>query len=248
MIENPEILALGKYLPSDLEVSVSESNRKIDLEIESKLEAIWETKKKKADENGQICYNGLSYRLNSLKKVNDKIILDFGIFEYKVRTGLIVIPEYFNLPEEFYHKGCFSSATVKTNDNRYVMVELSGKSMNLNEVDFIGGVMETTIEMKTGESIFQSLYAELEEEAGVAKNEINESYLRLIFLTQNTYVGFYFEISLNISSIELLERFKKENKDLDIKSLKDFSRDEYIKILENHKSKNKQFIVGFLDI
>lgn len=247
-MENPEILALGKYLPSDLAVSVSQSNRKIDPEIESKLEAIWEAKKKKADENGQVCYNGLSYRLNSLKKADNKIILDFGIFEYKARTGLIVIPEYFNLSEEFYHKGCFSSATVKTNDDRYIMVELSGKSMNLNDVDFLGGVMETTTEMKTGENIFQSLYFELEEEACISKNEISESYLRMIFLTQHTYVGFYFEVSLNVSSKELLNRFQKENKDIDIKLLKDFSRDDYIKVLKNHKSKNKQFIAGLLNI
>lgn len=247
-MENPKILALGKYLSSDLLISVSESNRKIDPIIEGKLEAIWETKKKKADENGQICYNGLSYRLNSLKKLENKIALDFGIIEYKARTGLVVIPEYFELSEEFYQKGCYTGATVKTLDGRYLMVELSEKSMNLNGVDLLGGVMETIIEMQTGEDIFQSLYSELEEESCIQKNDIEKSYLRAIFLSFNTYVGFYFEISLNISLEKLLDRFKKNNKDIDIKSLKDFSLDEYEKILRNHKSKNKQFIAELLNI
>lgn len=247
-MENPKILVLGKYLPSDLLVSVSESNRKIDSIIEGKLETIWEAKKKKADENGQICYNGLSYRLNSLKKLENKIALDFGIIEYKVRTGLVVIPEYFELPEEFYQKGCYTGATIKTLDGRYLMVELSGKSMNLNGVDLLGGVMETIMEMQTGEDIFQSLYSELEEESCIQKNDIEKSYLRAIFLSFNTYVGFYFEISLNISLEKLLNRFKKNNKDIDVKSLKDFSRDEYIEILRNHKSKNKQFIAELLNI
>ena len=145
-MKDPEILALGKYMPSDLSVSVSKSNRKIDSIIEGKLETIWETKKKKADKNGQICYNGLSYRLNFLKKLENKIALNFGIIEYKLRTGLVVIPEYFELSEEFYQKGCYTGATVKTSDGRYLMVELSEKSMNLNGIDLLGGVIETKTE------------------------------------------------------------------------------------------------------
>jgi hypothetical protein len=244
----PEILALGKYSPNDLIVSVSESNRKIDPIIERKIDAIWEAKKKEADENGKICYNGLSYRLNSLKKVGDKISLDFGIIEYKIREGVKKIPQYFNLPEEFYGKGCYSMTTVKTSDNHYLMVELSGKSMNKHTIDLLGGIMETNIEAKTGADIFQSLFIELEEEACIDKSDIEKSYLRSVFLGINTNVCFYFEVGLNISSSELQNRFKTKNKDQDIKSLKDFSPDKYMQVLKNHESKNKQFILEILNI
>jgi hypothetical protein len=185
-----EVLALGEYKPADLKVSVSESTRKIDPVVEGKLEAVWEAKKKKADESGKICYNGLSYRLNSLEKVGSGISVDFGIIEYKVRDGLIEIPEYFNLSEEFYRKGCYSMASVRTADDRYLMVELSGKSMNKNETDLLGGIMETKIEAKTGNDVFQAILEELEEEGCIHTADIAKIYLRSIFLGFNTNVCF----------------------------------------------------------
>jgi hypothetical protein len=245
--ELPKILISGKFKPSDLEVSVSESNRKIDPTTEAQLEPVWETKKKKADEDGKVCYNGISYRLNSIESKDGKVILDFGTFEYKVRDGLIAIPEYFNLPEEYWRKGCFTCASIKTSDNQYVMAELSGKSMNYNKVDLIGGVMETNIGMTTGDDIFKSFYNELDEEAGVKEEDIKESYLQTIYLASGTNVAFYFEVTLNVPSQELLERFKT-NKDTDIKSLCVFTREEYLNVLKNHSSLNKQFTANLLDL
>lgn len=79
----PRVLVEGKFLPRDLVVSVSESNRKIDSTIEAQLEQVWLAKKKQADEAGRVCYNGLSYRLNSLEEREGKIYLDFGILSLK---------------------------------------------------------------------------------------------------------------------------------------------------------------------
>lgn len=246
-IELPKILVSGKFKPSDLQISVSESNRKIDPTIEAQLEPIWEAKKKKADEEGKICYNGISYRLNSIDEKDEKVILDFGTFEYKVRDGLLSIPESFDLPQEYWRKGCFTCASIKTSDDRYIMAELSGKSMNHNRVDLIGGIMETNIGMITGDDVFKSFYNELEEEAGITEDDIKESYLQTIYLTVGNNVAFYFEVILNVSSEELIERFKN-NKDADIKSLCVFTREEYLNVLKNHSSLNKQFTVKILRI
>ena len=243
----PNILLTGKFEPRDLIVSISQSTRKIDPTIERQLESIWEERIKRAKENGQNCYNGNSYRLNSIQERDGKVMLDFGIIEYKIRDGLIAIPEYYNLPQEYWRKGCFSSASIKTSDDRYLMAELSGKSMNPNKVDLIGGVMETNIGMKTGDDIFQSLYNELEEEAGIEKKDIQESYLQTVYLASGTNVGLYFEIVLHVSSEELLERFK-DNKDADIKSIRVYTRDEYLHELENHSSLNKQLTAKLLKI
>lgn len=237
----------GKYSPDDLWVSLSESTRKTHPDIEIKLEAIWEAKKKRAEENGQVCYNGISYRLNSVQEKDGKVILDLGTFEYKVRDGLIAIPEYFELPEAYHRKGCFSTSSVKTSDGLYIMVELSGKSMNENIIELIGGIMETNIQMTSGRDVFQSFYDELEEEAGVKEKDINESYLKAIYLEARTNVGFYFEVLLNVSSKDLKERFK-ENQDVDIQALRLFTRTEYIDILKNHRSSNKHFIATILSI
>ena len=243
----PKILLTGKFQPDDLDVSVSESTRKVDLNIENQLESIWQKQVKHAKDKDLTLYNGTSYRLNSIQESKGKVKLDFGTLEYKVRDGLIDISEYFDLPEEYYRKGCFTSASIKTSDNHYLMVELSGKSMNKYKIDIIGGIMETNVGMNTGYDIFKSLYNEMEEEAGIIKREIKDSYLQTIYLTDRTNIGFYFEVVLSVSSAELLERFK-ENNDKDIKSLCVYTREEYINKLRNHNSLNKKLIATILQI
>ncbi|MES2223805.1 MAG: hypothetical protein V4469_02625 [Patescibacteria group bacterium] len=243
-----KILASGKFSPQDLIVSVSESNRKIDSSIESQIDAVWEAKKKDADEKGQICYNGTSYRLNSLEAKENKIFLDFGTLEFKTRVSLLQIPEYFNLPPEYYKKGCTVDSTIKTADRRYLMVELSGKSLNHNVTDVLGGLIEKPLELSTGNDIFNALYIELEEEGSIHKSDVKEIYLKSIYLACQTDIHFYFEVELNLDIEELREKFDKENEDQDIESIKDFSREEYLDHLKNHKSKNKQLIAELLEI
>lgn len=244
-MELPKIIVSGKFAPEDLIVSVSPSNRKIDPAIEGQLDALWEAKKKQADVDGKNCYNGLSYRLNSIEEQDGKLQIDFGTIEYKAWGGLVDIPEYFDLSEGYWRKGCFSTATIKTADSRYLMVELSGRSMNQNTVDFIGGIMETNIAFETGKEVFRSFSDELEEEAGIREEDIKECFLKAVYLEERTNVGFYFEVVLNTSSRELLERFK-ENKDEDIKSLVVYTKDEYLEAVEKHRSPNKQFIARHL--
>ncbi len=244
----PKILAKGKFSPNDLSVSISPSSRKIDTFVESKIEEVWDKMVANEREKNQNLYNGISCRLNSLKQKEDKLLIDLGTFEYKIRDGLIAIPEYFNLPEEYWRKGCFTQATIKTSDDKYLMVELSGKSMNKNNIDFLGGVMEIPPEVKNGEDIFKSLYSELEEEGFITPIDITECFLKFIFITNTHNIGFYFEVGLNISSQKLTERYKNLNIEADIKSIKIFSRDEYLETLRTHKSPNKQFVANLVEI
>lgn len=241
-----KLLTIGKFLPSDIEVTLSESNRKIDPKIENKVDDIWNAKLKKAENEGRICYNGTSYRLNSFRQRETKIFLDFTTIDFKTRISLLGIPEYLNLSEEYYKKGCSTDATVKTADNRYVMVELSGKSMNSNITDLMGGLVEKPLELASGEDLFKALYIELEEEGSISKSDISEIYLKAIYLSHLTDIHFYFEVSLNVSFEELNQRFKTENKDQDIKGIIDFSFEEYVIHLQNHASLNKRFVAGLL--
>jgi hypothetical protein len=246
MIE-PIILAKGNFSPEDLITTVSESNRKIDPTRENQLDILWQEKEKNAKEKGKLIYNGLSYRLNSLKSENDKLFLDFGIFDFKTRECLPETQGYYETTEEYWRKGCHTLATVKTSDEKYLMVELSGKSMNKNPTDFLGGIMETEPLIKSGNDIFQSLYKELEEEAFITEADIANSILKIVYINGNTNVGFYFEILLKITSDQIQEKFDSKEKEIDIKSLTIMSRSEYINVLENHNP-NKQFLATQIEI
>lgn len=243
-----KILAIGKFASADLIVSVSESTRKIDPTVEGQVDAIWEEKKIKAEAEGRICYNGVSYRLNSLEEKGEKLLIDFGLLEYKARQALQTIPAYLDLPSEYYHNGCYNGATVTTSDGKYLVVELSGKSMNAHAMDMLGGIMEKPLEIENGEDVFNTLYVELEEESCIKKADIKELYLRAIFLTPNTHTCFYFEVILDVHSEELLKRFAHEIKDQDIKSLKALSREEYQTFLAQHNSPTKQLIAEVMQL
>lgn len=244
---NPIILAKGNFKPQDLMTTVSKSSRKIDPTREKQLDILWREKEKHAKENGKLIYNGLSYRLNFLKTENDKLLLDFGIFDFKTRECLPETQGYYDTTNEYWRKGCHTLATVKTSDDKYLMVELSGKSINENLTDFLGGIMETEPAIKSGADIFGSLFKELEEEAFILETDIADSALKIVYINANTNVGFYFEISLKITSDQLQERFDNRVKEIDIKSLMVMSREEYIKVLENHNS-NKQFLATQIEI
>ena len=124
------------------------------------------------------------------------------------------------------------------------MVELSGKSMNENRIDFVGGIMETTIPMNSGDDVFKSFYAELEEEVGVKEKDIQECFLKAVVLESKTNVGFYFEVFLKLTAAEVAERFES-NRDQDIKKPHFYTRDEYLRVLKGHNI-NKQLIAEVL--
>ena len=242
-----KVLASGNFLPEDLQVSVSASNRKTSLIEEGQIESVWQVKLNDAKDKGKNCYNGLCYRLNSIACDGKTLTLDFGIVDFKTWISLQNIPSYFDLPEEYFVNGCHSLATVKTSDDKYLMVELSGKSMNLNKVDFLGGTMEANEDFSSGNDLFRSFYHELHEEGLIDQPDIVQAKLKLVYRNPKTHIGFYFEVILKITADELIARFNESGSDPDIRSLKAFSRAEYLETLKKHNA-NKQFIATVVEI
>lgn len=238
MIE-PKVLIKGDFTSKDLIVSVSSSNLVILGSVKKDIEEVWNAKMKEANEKELNLYNGTSYRLNSLTEENGKIHLDFAEIDFKTRFGLREVLPKIDFDETMYRNGCYVGATVKTSDNKYLMIKLSGRSMNRNKYDVLGGVMETNIEMSPN-YIFQVLHTELNEEAGIKESEIEITVLKAIYQGKFTNIGFYLETELSISSDEILHRFES-NVDVDIAGIEVYSYEEYLEALQNHNS-NKQLI------
>ena len=247
MVQEIEILAQGNFKPEDILVSVSESNRKIDPFVESKLEEVWQNRLSKANLEGKKIYNGTAYRLNSFDKDGHKLNIDFAEIDYKTYSCLRLIPEYLTLKRDFHALGCYNCATIKTSDDKYILAELSGKSMNANVIEFIGGIMETKIEITNGENVFDHILDEMNEEANIQISDIIHITLKAIFIPETPYCCFYFEVELNTSSNVIEERFRL-NSDPDIKKLLFLDRDEYLDILQKHDGKNKNFIATIVEI
>jgi hypothetical protein len=231
----PKLFIEGNFTADDLVISISPSNLVLLDSVKDDIEKIWDTKMREAQERGLNLYNGTSYRLNSFKEKDGKIYLDFGVMNYKTRYGLREALPKIQFDETMYRNGCYVGATVKTSDDKYLMVKLSGKSMNRNTHDLLGGVMETNIPMDSN-YIFKVLRAELLEEAGIKESEIVSMVLRAIYQDMYTNAAFYLEVELSVSSDEIQERFS-QNIDVDIAGIEVYSYDEYLQVLENHKEK-----------
>ena len=194
-----------------------------------------------AQQEGRTIYNGISYRLNSFKQDGNRLAVELAPFEYKMRDGLVKVPGYFNLSEPYYRKGGYTAATVKTADDKYLMVKLSGKSMNMNTIDTLGGIFDAEPEAKTGMDVFRSLYKELSEEALITEQDIDECYLRALILERQTNIGFYFEVKLKVGAKEIISRQKIGTLDQEIASLLALTKAEYIATLQT-QNENKQLI------
>ena len=168
------------------------------------------------------------------------------LLSLKFDTVFEHIPDYFNLPDEYFSKSCSTLASIKTSDGFYIMITLTGKSMNIYMTGLVGGIMETSLKFSNGYDVFNSLYKEINEEIGFTFYDISEIYLRSIFLERNTNVCF-FEIMLKIDLDKVINIFNK-TKDIEIESIQSFEKDSYLEKLNNHKNKNNNPIAQILNI
>ncbi len=244
---SPKVLARGQFSPSNVLVTISDSNRKVDPVVESQIDALWQQKSSLAQAQGKHIYNGISYRLNTLEVTPAQLKIDLGKFDYKTRECLIEAEGYYQLDESYYRKGCHTLGTVKTSDDQYLLVEISSKSMNTNAIDFLGGIVEDNMKLENGDDLFQSFLVELEEEACVTIEDISVLYLALVYLSANTNIGFYFEVELKQTAAQVLARFEHMGKDQDVKALRAYSKSEYHALLSKHTI-NKQFVLNYVSI
>ncbi len=234
--KTPHPLFVGHLQGSNVNITIEESNLILSKEIEVDIERRWSEKIKEAEEGNLNLYNGMSYRLNDWSCVLDRLDLKLSVFDYKHRHALVCMSREGSIDEGKYrHNGCYVGATVITSDNKYVMVKLSGKSMNPNKTDLLGGIAETNVKCNSGQYLFDILHEELREEAGLEINEVDSSVLRMMYASQSGHIGFYFEIRLLLSSGEMEERFA-DNQDIDIAHLLFYEKSEYVNALRRHGS------------
>ena len=219
MVE-PKVLAQGIFTPEDLEVSFSEeSNLVLTPAIQKEVDETWEKLLKDAKENSKRVWNGISCRVNALDHVGDSLKVEFAPIDFKTREGLLGALERLELPEESYRRGAFVGGLVRTSDNYYVFVYLSGRSVNTNKVDMVGGIVGDESVVRTGADLFSVMYQELEEETATPKASVESCVLQLAFLSPATNIGFHFAIELSDTREQLERRFAEKAVDPDIESL-----------------------------
>lgn len=239
----PHPLIQGDFTAADMNISVVDASLGLSEKTEHKIEQLFAEKAKEAEEKNLNFFNGTSYRLSDWHYQDNTLNLELATYDFKHRYGLVAMTRNKEIDETQHRRnGCFVGSTVITSDDKYIMVKLTSKTVNPNTYDLLGGMVETDVPMHPHTYLFDVLYQELEEEAGITQADIAKCTLKMMYAGMNGHVGFYFETKLSISQQELEARFT-HNTDIDIDSLHFYTANEYWDILSKHNP-NKQFIAS----
>ena len=212
MIDLPKVLATGKWLPEQIDVVHSLSNRKINSDWEAKCEAEWLRKVEDAKITGKKAWDSVTYRLNDLKVENNRVHLDFGTIPFRIRNTFPSIVEGQEVEEECFPKGIFVAGLIQTTDDLFVFGKLSGKTLVKRKIDFIGGTLvKDELIVNNGSDLIIALEAELLEEINVSPEHVASYQLISIVLSDRFNVGLIYHVQLKVSSETVLESFQKAN-------------------------------------
>jgi hypothetical protein len=165
-----------------------------------------------------------------------KLHLEISTVKFKIYAALSKLSQTIILPLPQRHRATASGANIITSDNQYVVVKLSGKSLNQNNLDFIGGNNEKPHPLSNGTELFDHLYREALEEANISKSDFESLILKAVIQMTRGLAFFYYEGRLNITAEELKAQFERQKeKDPDIADLVFFTHDEYLDFLENER-------------
>lgn len=219
MIET-RLLARGPFTDEQVKVTaVAHSNQATMPEIEAHIDVAWDALVKDAEAKGKRIWNGITARANSVSVEDGVLRLELAPLDFKHRECGITYPGYYELPESYWRKGLYAVALVETRDGFFVFVKLSGKSMNKNTEEMLGGIVGDEGPVESGTDLFNELYRELEEEGSIPKSSVAHMALELVYVAPRTNVGLHFSVLLHDTRKEVQERFDKADKDHDVHSL-----------------------------
>jgi hypothetical protein len=186
---NPRVIAKGQFDPDDIEVSNSDtSNLEISPEMAGRIDELWDAMLHKAEAQGKRIWNGTTARVDDLEVISDrKLKITFAPLDFKTRECMRQLPGFWEWPEHRWRKGGVVMAFVRTSDNYYVFVALSGKSLNERAYEMLGGVVGDTFVIRSGHDLYEVIYQEVEEQAAIQREHITSCILRLVFYTPGTH-------------------------------------------------------------
>ena len=212
MIDLPKVLATGKWLPEQIDVVHSLSNRKINPDWEVECEAEWLRKVEDAKISGKKAWDSVTYRLNDLNVENNRVLLDLGTILFRIRNTFPSIVEGQEVEEEYFPKGVFVAGLIQTTDDLFVFGKLSGKTLVKRKIDFIGGTLvKDELIVNNGSDLITALEAELEEEINVSPENVESYHLISVVLSDRFNVGLIYHVQLKVSSETVLESFQQAN-------------------------------------
>ncbi|GAB4147036.1 MAG: hypothetical protein OHK0017_08280 [Patescibacteria group bacterium] len=216
----PQILLQQKFSIMNVEYLINPlSNRKINPALESKLLQAWNDIYAEAIKAGKHIYNGKNYRLDDFQVNSEGVLtLQLSILEYsKQRPLQVLVDEVVEYGYDYLSKQIGIGGLILTSDGYFVLGKLSGKTMSVNQIDLIGGMLEVS-DLEDGSTLWHKNLEEIQQETGIKPNQITEGWFQGVILTAygNIQLLTFAKTSLNKAEVQL--QFEAEH-DAELKSL-----------------------------
>ncbi len=227
----PTILLDGKFVQDDIDLDFSgQFARKIDDEIEVKIDAEWQSFSERKLSEGKMIWDATTYRLDKIAQNEGGVKLFLSEISFAKRIGARpFLKELNKLGERYHPQGISVVGIIQTSDGQFVLGHMTMKTLAENEFDVIGGVLskdETPIESSV--DIFGALLLEMQEEINIGREFVEEMYLRSIIQTERVQACFVFCAKLNINANEVHRRFIPND---ELRGVKTCSKQEFAQIL-----------------
>lgn len=186
------------------------SNRAVSAKIESLIDNIWASsvaaKKKKSFK----LYNGNTFRVEAIKKLDSMFEISIYPVKYKIFYGLHKQIDKINrLGKKYSPNNLAIGALLKTKDEKYIFCRQSKKAYSNPKVTIIGGIVEETEKLKY--ILKFNLLKEIMEETGITEDKIASiKPLSFIQSKQGSIILFNL-LELIITSHEVLKIFKAKH-------------------------------------
>lgn len=231
----PTVLFKENYLPDDLTIHQVPSSRKTDPDLETKIQQNWLQIEKEALEQGKKIWDSEIYRLEHFEITKKaRLTLHLSTIAFSTIQGMSkYIDGIALLGPEYYSKSIFANAIIHTSDNKFVIGQNSGITVNSHEYELIGGILSKSEQtIANGFDIFSAIHKELLEEVNILSEHIVESRLIGGILTHKSRVGLLFFIQLDLSESTVRALFREKN-DGELRDVMFFEKNALAEFLNN---------------
>lgn len=209
-----KVLVKGNFKEDDISVTFSNNKSKTNKFIEKAIdESYKEVSKNRLRAKLNVDYfESKIYRLENFQYNGNKLDLVLGTCLFKELQGTNASHSVFGdiYGKEFLANGLLVQALVKTRDGKYILGRrVSDKKKENEELAIFGGTADLDEGLiNNGKDLFEKIRIELRQELGVDDYDISKLELNYLVEDWKYYPIFYFYTELNISQVQLEDKFK----------------------------------------
>jgi len=234
----PKILLSGAIKFEDIKIKHVSPRKNIPHDIQVECRNLWNEIYEKAKSEKRLIYDGQSYSLENFYSQENSVVLEISRMRYSMKKPLnILARDDDNFPPQACAKTLAIAGPIRTSDGYYAFGHKSGKTMNLVDIDLIGGIIEIS-DLHSGDDLLKSFLIEIKEETNLAADTISFIELYGIILSGFGNIILFTHTKLNISKNEV-QKYFNQKKDPELDKLIFIKKDnlaEFLKSMGDYKA------------